>query len=115
MRSERTLCSNVYVEVQCSQLSQEETTAGIYCNSAVYCILEMVPTNCSSSSLNFYIHIIIVYTDTMYLFDLAGIQKRKCFSVLHSGTLSLLKQMFELIVFLILVVSTVWADYFNRL
>lgn len=35
--------------------------------------------------------------------------------MLHSGTLSLLKQIFELIFFLILVVSTVWADYCNRL
>lgn len=79
MRSERILCSNVYVEVQCSQLSQEETTSGISCNSTVYCILEMMPTNCLFSSLNFYIHIIIVYTDIMYLFDLVGIQKRKKF------------------------------------
>lgn len=110
MRSERTLCSDVYVEVQCSQLSQERTTSGIYCNSAVYCILEMVPTNCSSSSLNFYIHIIIVYTDIMYLFDLVGTQKRKKFQC-ASLSLSLLKQS---IFFLILVVSTVWADYFNN-
>jgi len=35
--------------------------------------------------------------------------------VLHTGTLSLLKGIFELIFFLILVVSTVWADYFKRL
>lgn len=77
VRSEHTLCSNVYIEVQCSQISQEETTSGVYGNSAVYCILEMVPTNCSSSSLNFYIHIIIVHTDSMYLFDLVGVQKRK--------------------------------------
>ena len=79
MRSECTLCSNIYVEVQCSQLSREETTSGIYHNSAVYCILEMVPTSCSSSSLNFYSYIIIVYTDITYLFDLVGIQKRKKF------------------------------------
>lgn len=79
MRSERTLCSNVYVEAQCSQLSQEETTSGIYCNSAVYCILEMMPTICLFSSLNFYIHITVVYTDIMYIFDLVGIQKRKKF------------------------------------
>lgn len=39
----------------------------------------MVPTNCSSSSLKFHIHIIIVYTDLMYLFDLVGIQKSKTF------------------------------------
>lgn len=69
----------MYAEVQCSQLSQEETISGICCNSAVYCILEMVPTNCLSSSFNFYIHIIIVYTDIMYLFDLVGIEKRKKF------------------------------------
>lgn len=107
------MCSNVYVEVQCSQLPQEETTSRIYCNSAVYCILEMVPTNCLSSRLNFYIHVIIVYTDILYLFDLVGIQKS--FSVLHLGTLSLLKKIFELVFFLTVVVGTVWAHYFNRL
>ena len=60
MKSKRTLCSNMYVEVQYSQLSQEETTSGIYSNSAVYCILEMVPTNFLSSRLNFYMNTVIV-------------------------------------------------------
>lgn len=110
-RCEHTLNSNVYVEVLCNQLLLEETTSGIYYKSAFYCILEVCsPIICL---LHLIFISVIAYAD---IFFIQWVYKREeCVSVLQSGIISLLKEILDFMFSLILVVSTVWADYFDRL
>lgn len=103
------LNSNVYVEVLCNQLSLEKATSGIFYKSAFYFILEV----CSPITCLLHLTFISIIAYAAVFFIQWVYKREGCFSVRHSGIMSLLKHIFMFS--LILVVSRIWADYFNRL